>query len=226
MERLRPTPRLADSTRWTAQEVMQALNSHYLWECTSTASFPELELHPHIDDNKCFRRADLLTVFNYGVCDSYKFAKDRQQLYRPYDSYPLRRLPNGWRTGFEIKVTRADLLCDLKQEHKQSGLAKVCNETYLVHPRGMWKQKPHPSPHCPGQFIDEFTLPHGMGRIEVYHDPRPRWFGALRAKIVKLPSYNMQPETPPWLLANMLLHNRPQYTQPQQPNVVATGTPS
>lgn len=199
---------------WTADKVLHALCTHYLYECTSTASFRELELHSHQLDDKCFRRADYMTVFCHGVTDSYRFAKDRQKLHHPhYEPYRLTRLPGGWRTGFEIKVSRADLLCDIKQEWKQNPLARVCNEVFLVHPRGLWKQKPHPSPHCPGQFIDEFDLPWGMGRIEVYHDERKQWFGALRAKIVKLPSYNMQPEFPPWLLANMLLCRRTTYTE-------------
>jgi len=97
----------------------------------------------------------------------------------------------------------------------------VCNETFLVHPKGLWKQKPHPSPHMQGHFVDEFKLPWGMGRIEVYHDERKQWYGAMRAKIVELPSYNMQPETPPWLLANMLLHHRPSYTDDQEPKTPA-----
>ena len=72
-----------------------------------------------------------------------------------------------------------------------------------------------------GHFVDEFKLPWGMGRIEVYHDERKQWYGAMRAKIVELPSYNMQPETPPWLLANMLLHHRPSYTDDQEPKTPA-----
>ena len=59
--------------------------------------------------------------------------------------------------------------------------------------------------------VDEFQLPYGMGRIEVFRDPRQRWLGKPRARIVKLASYNMQPETPHWLMANMLLHRRPHH---------------
>jgi len=104
---------------WTAAKVLQALRTHYLMECSSTVSFPEIELRPHTLDDKFIRRADYLTVFCHGVSKNYRWAKDRQNLYKGWDHYPMRRLPPGWRTGFEIKVSRSDLQVDLKEEYKQ-----------------------------------------------------------------------------------------------------------
>lgn len=192
---------------WKAAEVMEALIGHLMKDIYNRALFKELELEPHHEDEKYVRRADLLAIFPTGVHKNCRFIRERK--YDQWESYPFRQLPAGWRCGFEIKVSRGDLIADLKQTWKQKPLSKLCNEIYLVYPRGAIKRRVEKREWQGVAYeheVSDIALPWGMGAIEVWRDERPRWLGNLRARIVKLARYNMLPETPAWFLNRLLLY--------------------
>lgn len=209
MDRRTPGARVAPvSSVWNAKDVHAALKKHYLDDIWSAVSFKELELEPHHEDEKYFRRADLLTVFCGGISRNARWSIDKAKLYHQHETYPFKQSPDGWRIGFEIKVSRADLMHDIKQKWKQNPLARLTNEIYVVYPRGLIRQKPHPSPHMPGHFVPDAELPWGMGAIEVYRDERSQWLGSLRAKITKLARFNANAEMPVWFMNRLLLARR------------------
>lgn len=194
------------ATTWTSKDVIQALRDHFFREIWNIRTFRELELEPHPEDDKYHRRADLLAIFPTGVHHTNKFVASRKLLHnKHHDPYLFNRLPEGWRTGFEIKVNRLDLISDLKQRWKQNPLARICNEVYFICPRGLIKHEPKNKYGFAAMDVD---LPWGMGLIEVYRDDRARWKGALRAELKKLSKIEIYPETPPWFLNRLLLSRR------------------
>lgn len=196
------------SGMWTAKTVGEALRHHFLRDTYATQTFRELELEPHHDDDKSCRRADMMTIFLHGSNENCRFVKDRK--YDRHRDYQFTRLPVGWRVGFEIKVSRGDLVNDIKQRWKQNPLARLVNEIYLVCPRGLikWKEVQRPGFAECWKYPD-VELPWRMGVIEVYKDERPQWLGSPRAQIIQLAGYNPSPETPLWFVHRLLEARKP-----------------
>ena len=179
---------------WTARDVAEALVKNYL-DGGTTANLFEFELPAdEADDDGArttyYRRADLLTIFCGGVSDKMPFVRQRET--NPRSQVWFRYLPWGWRTAFEIKVSRGDFRADAKQRWKHTPIRRCVNEMFFVYPRGLISIGPEWDYHNK----DEQLLPTGTGAIEVYRDERARWKGALRAQIIRSPVVSMNLETP------------------------------
>ena len=178
--------------KWTAADVAEALVRNYL-DALTCANMFEFELPAEAEDEgkltNWYRRADLLSIFCGGVSDKSPFLRERPST--PRSQSWLRTLPYGWRTAFEIKVSRADFRVDARQRYKHTPILRVVNEMFFAYPRGLVRIAEEPDYHNK----DEDLLPYGAGAIEVWRDERKRWAGALRARIVRTPTINFQPET-------------------------------
>lgn len=178
--------------KWTAGLLGHALVKRYA-DQTTTANLFEFKLSAeHDDDGRYERRTDLLSIFSNGVSADHQFVTQRTALEQRGWADKLHRLPSGWRTAFELKVSRSDFLTDVKDKFKHTPMRKCVNEFYFVTPRGLLRLKP-----MGGRFSapDAELLPYGAGVIEVFYDPRQRWRTQLRCEIVRAADLNMMPDT-------------------------------
>ena len=76
---------------------------------------------------------------------------------------------NGYRVGYEIKVSKSDFRSELKKPEKYLETMRYCDEFYYVAPEGV---------------IDPHQLPPRAGLIEVRQDDRQQWLGRWRAKTI------------------------------------------
>lgn len=179
--------------KWTALDVAEALIKSYLdkWSCANLFEF-EMPSDEYDDGNQrsvyC-RRTDLLTIFCGGVSERSPFVRQRSTTIKSRSWF--RSLPYGWRSAFEIKVSRADFAADARQSWKHTPIRRAVNELFFVYPRGLVDI----AEEYRYTNDDERFVGTGDGAIEVFRDTRKRWEGSLRAQIVRTPTPSLMVET-------------------------------
>lgn len=118
----------------------------------------------------------------YTAGDGWIFLTELPILARRIDAYAL----GLWESmkymsiGFEVKVSRSDLLADLKNEYKRAPAMKRCNQFYYVTTKGLARR---------------MDLPDDVGLIEI-------WRNKSRHILIDAPVREI--EDPSWMFAGLI----------------------